>query len=360
MSLKILHVAVHNIAGFPSDFVKMHNQQGDYARLVTLHPNSFNYPEDICLNFPLPKGRLAQLWRKKKEQMLIETKPKTAHYFQPKNILERVYFAIEDARRRKKVESVIEEHRLDDFDIIIYDGGLDFYRNSAQAKKWKRMGKKIVLCYYGSDLRIRGIIKEMEGIADLSITAEHDHLALKNDLEFIFYPYDYSELPTKKEKTDEVIRVVHSPTNRQYKGTETVIKAVERLQKERRFEFILLENRPRAEVLAMKSRCDIGIEAVGGYMGGSGYGKSGLEMLALGMPVITSFTEEYLKWLPENPFVVANDEEQLYFKLKNMIDNPELIKEIGAKSRDWIEKYHSLESVNQNLKRLFSKHHITS
>ncbi|MFA5498261.1 MAG: glycosyltransferase [Candidatus Cloacimonadia bacterium] len=358
MSLKILHVAVHNVAGFPSDFVKMHNQQGDYSRLVTLHENSYEYPEDICLNLSLPKGSLAQLWRKRKEQAHIKTNPTKAHYFRPKNIFEKLYFALVDLSRKFKVDKVIRKYGLNDFDIIIYDGGLDLYRNSAQAKKWKQMGKKIVLCYYGSDLRIRGIIKEMEELADVSITAEYDHLALDKTLDFIFYPYDYSELPAKKEKKDDVIRVVHSPTNRQYKGTETILRAVERVRKERDFEFVLLENRSRAEVLEIKSQCDIGIEAVGGFMGGSGYGKSGLEMLALGMPVITSFTEDYLNWLPENPFVVANDEEELYRQLIWLLDNPQLVPEIGQKSKAWVEKYHGLESVNRELKSLFSKRDV--
>ena len=87
-----------------------------------------------------------------------------------------------------------------DFDIIHYDGGLDFYRDSRQALKWKKQGKKIVCCYYGSDLRIRGLIKELDEISDLNLTSEYDHLALKKDLKYLFYPYDVSELPAKKER----------------------------------------------------------------------------------------------------------------------------------------------------------------
>lgn len=357
--LKILHIAVIN-AGFPSDFCEMHNRCGDYSRLVTFYRNKMGFPEDICMDYKLPQGKLVNLWRKKKQDdVTAALKVKaSAHYFKPKNFSEKVYFDVTDMLRKRSVEKVKKEHRLDEFDIIHYDFGLDFYRNSGQAKKWKRMGKKIVCCYYGSDLRIRGIIKDLEEISDLNITAEYDHLALKPDLEFMFYPYDTSELPSRKENTTGRLKVVHSPTNRQFKGTDTIIEVVKKLRQERDFEFLLLENRPRKEVLEIKRESDIGIECVGGVMGGYGYGKSGLEMLGLGLPVITAMTDEYAKWLPENPFVTAKNGDELYDKLKYLLDNPCKIKEIGGKSKQWVDNYHGFESVNKRLYELYEKYGI--
>ena len=52
--LKILHIAPLNFAGVPYDFYKMHNAVGDQSRIVTLHKNERIFPEDICLNLPLP------------------------------------------------------------------------------------------------------------------------------------------------------------------------------------------------------------------------------------------------------------------------------------------------------------------
>ena len=356
--LKILRVAVDNVAGFPSDFSKMHNQSGDIARLVTLHRNVFGYPEDICLDLLLPRGSFARSWRQKKQGDLRRRDPQQVHYFQPQNLAEKLYFMFDDRRRKKRVKEAIKQYQLDAFEIIFYDSGLDFYRNSAQAKSWKEAGKKIILCYYGSDLRVRGIIREMEEIADLSITAEFDHLRLKPDLEFIFYPYDASELPEKRGNDDGICRIVHSPTNRQYKGTDTVLEVMEQLRKFRKFDFHLLEKRPRQEVLEIKSRCDIGVDSIGNYLGNTGYGKSGLEMLALGMPVVTSMVDEYRKWLPENPFVVANDARELYDALLEMIDDHALIQSRGEAGRLWVEKYHGFKSVNQRLNELYQKYGI--
>jgi len=355
--LKILHIAVVN-AGFPSDFCEMHRRNGDLTKLVTFYQNTFGFPEDICMDWRVPQGSLVSLWRKKKERSVGNNKDRKAHYFRPHNLVEKLYFAINDKLREPQVNKTIKEHDLDQFEIIHYDFGLDFYRNSSQTKKWKNAGKKIVCCYYGSDLRIRGIIKEMQELSDLNITAEYDHLALKDDLEFMFYPYDTLELPEKIENDSGIVRIVHSPTNRQFKGTDLIIKVITRLKEKREFNFYLLENKPRHEVLEIKRGCDIGIECVCGKMGGYGYGKSGLEMMGMGIPVVTSMPDEYRNWLPENPFIVANSEDELYDQLLFLIDNHEYRQEQGEKSKYWVDNYHGFSNVNKRLYELYEKYGI--
>jgi len=358
--LRILHIAPLNFAGVPYDFFKMHNDCGDFSRIVTLHKNERIFPEDICLNLPLPNQNLAKMLRKKKIQSLEEQERETAHYFESKIFLEKTYYKFYDSLIQTKIEKAISDYSLNDFDIIHYDGGLDFYRDSRQALKWKEQGKKIVCCYYGSDLRIRGLIKELDDISDLNITSEYDHLALKKDLKYLFYPYDTSELPKKKERTIDAVKIVHSPTNRKYKGTELIISVIDKIKKEKSIEFLLMENVDRKELLNIKSECDISIDQVGGSMGGTGYGKAGLETLAMGIPTITNMTKDYAEWLPENPFVVANNFEELYKVLNELIDNKNYRIENGKRGIDWVKKYHSLSSVNENLLRLYQEKGIIS
>ena len=353
--LKILHIAPLNFAGVPYDFFKMHNTCGDYSRIVTLHKNERVFPEDICLDLPLPNQTLAKILRTKKIQSLEARERDTSHYFEFRNLFEETYYKFYDFLVQPKIEKAISDYELNDFDIIHYDGGLDFYRNSRQALKWKKQGKKIVCCYYGSDLRIRGLIKELDEISDLNLTSEYDHLALKKDLKYLFYPYDTDELPAKKEKTSAAIKIVHSPTNRKYKGTELIISVIEKVKKERNIEFLLAENVDRKILLEIKSKCDISIDQVGGTMGGTGYGKAGLETLAMGIPTITNMTKDYAKWLPENPFVVANNFDELYKSLIELIDNENYRMENGKKGIGWVKKYHSYESVNSNLMKLYEE-----
>ncbi len=356
--LKILHIAPLNFAGVPYDFYKMHNAVGDYSRIVTLHKNERVFPEDICLNLPLPNKFIAKKIRLKKVEKLELQNHSTFHYFEPRNSFEKIYYNTYDFLIQPKIEKTISDYSLNDFDIIHYDGGLDFYRDARQAIKWKNQGKKIVCCYYGSDLRIRGLIKPLDDISDLNLTSEFDHLSLKKDLKYLFYPYDYSELPEKKERKVEEIKIVHSPTNRKYKGTDLVISVIEKIKKERNIQFLLLENIDRNKLLEIKSECDISIDQVGGKMGGTGYGKAGLETLAMGIPTITNMTDDYAAWLPENPFIVANNFDELYKSLMELIDNDFIRREKGLKGKEWVRKYHSFESVNENLMKLYREHRI--
>ncbi len=351
--LKILHMAPQNYAGVPYDFYKMHLSCGDISRLITYHKNQLDFPEDVCLGFPLPKHKLASFWRRKKMQYQEASPRKEFYYFKPKNFVEKLYFSASDFFRKNKVEEIIEKYNLGDYDIIHYDAGLDIFRNSSLAKRWKRQEKKIICCYYGSDLRIRGIIKTLDEISDLNITSEYDHLALKKDLEYIFYPYDPSELPHRKKNDSGKIKIVHSPTNRKYKGTELIISVIDKVKEKYDIEFFLLENMSRNEVLEIKSKCDISIDQVGGSMGGTGYGKAGLETLAMSIPTVTNMTDPYRKWLPENPFVVANNGDELYSSLVDLISSPDLRNEKGLNGKLWVEKYHGYKNVNERLMELY-------
>ncbi len=107
--------------------------------------------------------------RRKKVQSLEKEKRNTVQYFESKNLFEKSYYKVYDFLIQPKIEKTISDYSLNDFDIIHYDGGLDFYRDARQAIKWKKQGKKIVCCYYGSDLRIRGLIKELDEISDLKL-----------------------------------------------------------------------------------------------------------------------------------------------------------------------------------------------
>ena len=356
--LKILHIAPQNYAGVPYDFYKMHNQCGDFSRFITLHKNPLDFPEDICLNLPLPNFSLAKKWRKKKVTVREQGKYSGTIFFEPKNIFENIYFSINDFTKRSIIEEAIRKYNLNDFDIIHYDAGLDFFRNTSQAIEWKKQGKKIVCCYYGSDLRIRGLIKELDEISDLNITSEYDHLALKKDIHYLFYPYDPSELPGKNKNENEKITIVHSPTNRKYKGTGLIISVIEKIKRGKKIELILLENVSRSAVLEAKSKADICIDQVGGTMGGTGYGKAGLETLAMGIPTITNMSNEYRDWLPENPFVVANNSNELYSKLNELMDDKELRIELGVRGKNWVEKYHGYKNVNDKLKELYRLNNI--
>jgi glycosyltransferase involved in cell wall biosynthesis len=359
--MKILHVAPLNVAGVPFSMMDMQRRSGSEARLVTLHQSDFAFPEDICLNIPLPRNPLARWWRASKQYQLSsdshESDKPESHLptHGPKNVFERAYFTFDDRRREPIVRRAIEKYHLDEFDIIHYDGGVDFFRDSRLARRWKKEGKKIVCHYMGSDLRVRGIDPTMDGLSDLNLTNESDHLLRHSNIHYIYLPFDAAALALRTQENKR-LRIIHSPTNRAMKGTDFIIPVMEAIRKVRDVEFVLVENKPHQEVIHIKESCDLAIEQVGN-LGGTGYGRNSLETLAMGIPTITEMTPDYVAWLPQNPFVLAT-RETLYASVLQLLDNAELRRELKERGRQWVLKYHSYSAVHQQLMGLYREHNI--
>lgn len=327
------------------DFVNMHKAFGIESRLITIYKNTLNFEEDISLNLPISTSKLAKKWRDSKIEEL--------KYYKPKNFLEAAYFKLRDFKNRSTITYYIDHYNLYDFDIYHFDGGMDLFRDLRFAKDLKNMGKKIVCCYFGSDLRTRGIFKDLDDMSDLNLTVEFDHLALYKSLHYLFFPFDVNSYTYNFNQSDK-IKIIHSPTNRRFKGTDKILKVIDELKIEKDFDFLLIENVDRKKLLKLKKECSLAIDQVGGDMGGSGYGKNSIENLAMGLPTITEFTEDYLKFIPENPFLSCNID-TLKDTLANIIDNPGILKTYSEKGKEWVNKYHSFESVNNKLMDLYKE-----
>ncbi len=343
MNKKILHIAPQNFAGMPLDFARMQSENGYNARLVTIFRNTINFEEDLTLGFNLPVSNAAKKWR--------DSKITGMKYYKPKNALESIYFKLRDFKNSGVIEKFIDDNKLYDYDVYHFDGGMDFYRNLRFAKELRKLGKKIVCCYFGSDLRTRGIFRELDEMSLLNLTVEFDHLRLHKNIHYLFFPYDVKRTEYNFCK-NEKLKIIHSPTNRLYKGTDRILPVIEELKNDFDFEFILAENVSRDKLLEMKRNCDLSIDQVGGVMGGSGYGKNSIENLSMGLPTITEFYDEYMEFIPENPFICCNID-TLKETLINIFKNRERLKEYSEKGRAWVEKYHSFESVNRRLEELY-------
>jgi len=173
--MKILHLAPFNTAGVPIEFVRAERKLGFYSRLVTLSRSRQGFEEDICLDLPLLDHWLIRLAKRiisPKSRMAVQYQaaiPKEIPRIWIPNQLETSLIKFREKLWESKIQRAIEKYNLFDFDIYQLDGGLGFFRDARIIRKLKCMGKRIICCYTGSDLRVRGVIPEIDKLSDLNI-----------------------------------------------------------------------------------------------------------------------------------------------------------------------------------------------
>lgn len=143
--------------------------------------------------------------------------------------------------------------------------------------------------------------------------------------------------------------ICHAPNHRGFKGTEFVIEAVKRLQDEGlKVELRLIERMQNTEVRrVLTEEADILVEQIIC----TGHGLNGLEGLASGLPVVCNLEDEaYIvpvrRWsyFGECPIVSATPE-NIVDVLRKLVTQPALRRQLGKASRQYIEKYHGLDSA---------------
>ena len=76
----------------------------------------------------------------------------------------------------------------------------------------------------------------MDSLSHLNLTNEVDLLEKHPNIEYLFLPFDTSQL-SPKENINNMIRVSHAPTNRFYKGSDFIISICEKLEQENKSHF---------------------------------------------------------------------------------------------------------------------------
>lgn len=144
---------------------------------------------------------------------------------------------------------------------------------------------------------------------------------------------------------------LHIPTHPFVKGTVHVKHAFKKLKDEGfDFEPRLLDSRfTQAEVRKLISECDVYVDEL---RCGS-YGVTAIEAAGSGKPTLTYILDEvWQKFPPEISFVNTNPD-TIYENLKRLILNPAERREIGMKSRKYVEKYHAVDVVTDDMLSLY-------
>ncbi len=207
------------------------------------------------------------------------------------------------------------------------------------------------------DVKIRKMLKRLSKFG-INVATDPELALYMEDYFDVVYPFkqpiDLKELtciyPSAENKKPVFL---HVPTHPFVKGTVHIKNAFARLKKEGfEFEAVLLESTmTQVEMRKKISECDVYVDEL---RCGS-YGYTAIEATGSGKPTLTYIIDEIVPKFPkELPFVNTNAD-NIYDNLKWLIENPQQREEIGKKSRQYVEKYHSVEAVVKDMLALYDK-----
>ncbi len=354
MSLRILHIAPFNISGVPITFVHAERRLGFESRLVTMGRDRRQYEEDICLDLPFldfsGTRLLKRLFSHPSKLAISNTRQVGQQYpvaWQANGFAEALLVRIREWFWTFRIRPLLNEISFWDFDFYQLDGGLEFYRDGRLVRALKERGKRVICCYTGSDLRTRGVIPAIDQIVDLNVTLEHDHLQIHPNIRHVLFPFETYSFSVRPEPPCDRIVIGHAPTNRQAKGSDRIIAAVEALKAELSVELLLVENMSYRQSLEQKARCHIFVDQIGDL----GYGLNSLESLAMGIATCSCLADGFEALYPDHPFVVI-DHTNIEQELRTLIMNTQLRRKIGEKGRAWVQRNHNSLNVVKQIHRL--------
>ena len=148
---------------------------------------------------------------------------------------------------------------------------------------------------------------------------------------------------------NKILRVLHAPNHKTIKGTKQLVKAVNNINKEKKkIELILVEKKSNNQILDLIESVDlVADQFVIGW-----YAMFAIEAMSLSKPVLCYLRDDLLNLYQFASIIDSGDipiintplnsiEKKLMFCLNNKKD----LKEIGERSRKFVEKFHSLEYI---------------
>ena len=123
--MKILYISPENTVGILNLWKQCHENKGNECTFITLYKSKHKYDPGICLDLPLVytspwylSVRNCYYWIFSREQRNLQEKKGYPPTWKPNTYLENIYFQFRDWLWHFKIESVIDNQKLSDYDII--------------------------------------------------------------------------------------------------------------------------------------------------------------------------------------------------------------------------------------------------
>lgn len=263
-------------------------------------------------------------------------------------------------------------------DLIHFHNGNSFLIHNTDLPILHQIGKKMVMHHWGNDVRSRSgaLLRNPYPIPPSYLTDESIHKRLLHlscyiqhsivqDYELYPYVSDYYRhvhvLPLACRVTDIPCSypspanrnpvIIHAPTNRLFKGSEYIEKAIKDLIGVHPFHYKAIEKMNHQEAMRMYAASDIIVDQI---LCGT-YGMLSVEAMAMGKVVVAFIRDDVkVKFPKELPIVIANPD-TIRDVLGRLIKDPELRHRIGIESRKYAESLHDVKVVIPKLLNIYKQ-----
>ena len=248
------------------------------------------------------------------------------------------------------------------FDVFHFHAGLTLLPKKLNLPALRLLRKAIVFQSWGSDLRGRSAA-EVGYLSSANAVIVGSFLTRRLSPRGDWPEYDVvapavvlTEWQPSPTDPGDVLRVAHAPSKRAVKGTESVLRAVESLQRRGvPLELDLIEGVPNREARARYAAADVVVDQLRvGW-----YGMLAIESMALAKPVVVHLDEEAAAETEaafglELPLVRA-DEGSLEDVLAGLVEVRESLPELGRRGREYVERVHAHTKVARQVLDIYER-----
>lgn len=200
--------------------------------------------------------------------------------------------------------------------------------------------------FWWNEKREKKISLAFDGIIPIAWEYRAMYEGYKNRLNAIPIPMDTDDINYVNNVVKDKIVIFHGLNREGPKGTKYIKAAMERLQEKYpdKVECIIQGHTPLKEYLDLMQRTNIVVDQCRAY----GLGVNAVYAMAEGKVVFGGAEPESLEvfGLEETPVInILPDEDDIYCKLERLVLHPELIPELGKKSREMAESFHNCNIV---------------
>jgi hypothetical protein len=323
------------VGGHPPGLAAAERELGLDSMVVTLHEPPFGYGVDRVL---APKGTPVAVreWRRWRAVLSACREADVVH-FNFGSTLAPAGYGAEARTGLARSAFAAYAHATEQLDL----------------KVLRRLGRAVFVTFQGDDARPGGDIvgddakrrriERFTRYADGLYVLNPDLLAHVPRAEFLPYasvdPHRWTPSPPAG---DGPLRLVHAPSDRARKGTESLIAAVERLRSDGLdVELELVEGRTKEEARRALTRADLVVDQL--LVGW--YGGVAVEAMALAKPVVARLDPNALAAVPpgmrEQLPVVTADQSTVELVLRELATTlRNALGDLGLKGRDYVERWH--------------------